>query len=350
MTNSKIIHDLGFPELTNVSGFKSIAHLFGTSKSRCGIYLLALPENKFYIGQAVDVVRRFSQHLKNYNQIDGLTFLTSPKSKLDLRERDLIHKAEQAGLTLLNVIHVSSVVGETDLDVLLGEDVLDRWVENPEEENLNDNDTMPITLSFAHNERASLKLNQLEAHPMFEAALIQLFGFLDTAIPYPRVSEYSFWAVSAMPGTNRNSLPRMLCVNASIMEVFCVGYYLEDDCTDLTWSLMNVASDVFYEGFGNLEAFELEHPDVSVNTAPSYRDGGRLVIQLVAYTQNCMINLLLDQRVTKAAAMLCLRLMRKRPTIFSKFHCPQLASAALSYRKLSDEELAEKIEAACFVE
>ena len=126
--NTKTIHDLGFPELTNVSGFKSIAHLFGTSKSRCGIYLLALPENKFYIGQAVDVVRRFSQHLKNYKQIDGLTFLKSPKSKLDLRERNLIHQAEKSGLTLLNVVHVSSVVGETDLDVLFNEGVLDRWM------------------------------------------------------------------------------------------------------------------------------------------------------------------------------------------------------------------------------
>ena len=222
--------------------------------------------------------------------------------------------------------------------------------EDPEEENLNDNDTMPITLPFAHNERASLKMAQLKVHPLFEAALIQLFGFLDTAIPYPRVSEYSFWAVSAMPGTNRNTMPRMLCVNVSVMEVFCVGYYLEEDCTGFTWSFINIASDVFYEGFGSLETFESEHPDISVNTAPSYRDGGQLVIQLVASAQVTMLSLLIDQRVTKAAAMLCLRLMRKRPTIFSKFHCPQLASAALSYRELSDDELVEKVEAVCIQE
>ena len=250
-------------------------------------------------------------------------------------------------MTLLNVVHVSNVVGETDLDVLFDEGVLDRWIEDPEEENLKDFDTMPITLSLAHNERASLKMAQLEAHPLFQAALIQLFGFLDTAIPYPRISEYSFWAVSAMPGTNQNTSPRMLCVSVSMMEVFCVGYYLEKEDDDLTLSFINVASDVFYENFGSLKEFESEHPNIEVNTDTFYRDGGQHVLALHAFTQNCMIDLLLDLRVTKAAATLCLRLMRKRPTIFSKFHCPQLVDAALSYRALSDEELIEKIEAAC---
>ena len=347
VTNTEIISCLSFPKLTNVTGFKSIAHLFGTSKPRCGIYLLAFPEDTFYIGQAVDVVRRFSQHLKTYEKIEGFTFFKTPKSKLDALEKDLIYRAEKAGLTLLNVVHVSSVVGETDLDMLFDEGVLERWIESPEEENLKDSDTMPIILPLAHNERASLKMAQLEAHPLFQTALIQLFGFLDTSIPYPRTSEYSFWAVSAMPSTNRNSLPRMICVNVSMMEVFSVGYYLEKECEGLTWSFINVASDVFYEGFGSLKKFELDHPDISVNTTPSYRDGGQLLIKLDAFTQNCMINLLLDLRVTKAAATLCLRLMRKRPTIFSKFHCPQLVDAALSYRELSDEELAAKIEAAC---
>jgi len=347
MTNTEIISNLSFPKLTSVYGFKSIAHLFGSSKPRCGIYLLAFPGEKYYIGQATDIVRRFSQHFKTYERIDGFTFLKSPRSKLDALEKDLIYQAEKAGLTLLNVIHVSNVVGETDLDVLFDVGVLERWIKDPSEENLNDLGTIPITLPLAHNQRASLKFVQLQAQPLFTTALTQLFAFLDTAIPYPRTSEFSFWAVSAMPGTNRNTLPRMLCVNVSMMEVFSVGYYLEEDCADLTWSFINVASDVFYEGFGSLKEFELEHPDISVNTSPSYRDGGQLLIKLDAFTQNCMINLLLDQRVTKAAATLCLRLMRKRPTIFSKFHCPQLVDAALSYRELSDDELAEKIEATC---
>ena len=130
MNAPESISKLGFPKLTNVSGLKSIAQEFGSSKPRCGIYLLAFSGDRYYIGQAVDCVRRFSQHLKTYDEIDGFSFIKVPKTKLDEREKELIFKAESAVLTLLNVMHVSLVVGETDLDLLFEEGVLDRWLES----------------------------------------------------------------------------------------------------------------------------------------------------------------------------------------------------------------------------
>ena len=42
-----------------------------------------------------------------------------------------------------------------------------------------------------------------------------------------------------------------------------------------------------------------------------------------------MAELLADESVSKAAAMLALRVMRKRATIYAKFHCTQLADLAL---------------------
>ena len=46
--------ELGFTQLAPVSTLRSIAQLFGSSKPRCGIYLLEFPERRFYIGQAVE--------------------------------------------------------------------------------------------------------------------------------------------------------------------------------------------------------------------------------------------------------------------------------------------------------
>lgn len=343
MITPKNIADLGFPELTDVSGLRSVAHLVKSPKNRCGIYLLAFSGDRYYIGQAVDIVRRFSQHLKTYGEIDGFTYIQVAKTKLDAREKELIFNAEASGFTLLNVVHVSNIIGDTDLDLLFDEGVLDRWLGDPELANLKDFDTQTIQLPKAHNERAALKFAQLKRHPLAKAAIIQLACFLEVAVPYPRMSEFSFWTVTAMPGTNSSTMPRILCVSTSVMEVFGLGYYKGKEDADLTWSFVNVASDFLLESFGSEESFRSEYPSIYLDTETRYRDGGQYVFRLCAGTQNCMIQLLADIRVTKAAASLCLRLMRKRPTIFSKHHCPQLVDAALVYRQWSDQAIDKEI-------
>ena len=176
---------------------------------------------------------------------------------------------------------------------------------------------------------------------------MQLCIFLQKAMPYPRISEHAFWSVSAMPSstsTNKKFAPRLLCVSTGVMEVFCVGYYREANIKDFTWSFINVASDVLFESFGDEKAFKDKHPNIFVNKNAKYREGGQYVVQLHANTQNAMVSMMEDLRVAKAAAALCLRVMRKRSNIYSRFHCPQLADAALHYRTLSSEELDLEIE------
>ena len=73
---------LGYPPLEPVASLRSIAHLFGSSKNRCGIYMLEFPNSIFYIGKAVDVVRRFSQHRKNHENIIGFSFIKCPEQRL----------------------------------------------------------------------------------------------------------------------------------------------------------------------------------------------------------------------------------------------------------------------------
>ena len=79
-SNEHLIARLGFPSLHNVSGRHSIAELIGKSKNRCGIYLLHFDSGTYYIGQAVDVVRRFGQHRKMHLDIIGFSFLPASKA------------------------------------------------------------------------------------------------------------------------------------------------------------------------------------------------------------------------------------------------------------------------------
>ena len=73
-----MVTELGFPTPTDVRGRRSIADLLPKSRDRCGIYLLAFSDGTFYIGQALDVVRRFSQHRKQH---DNIVWLELPTRK-----------------------------------------------------------------------------------------------------------------------------------------------------------------------------------------------------------------------------------------------------------------------------
>src|SRR5690242_21282718 len=116
MTEEEIINSLGFhfDDPCDVKGKNSIKHLFTQEKPRCGIYLLKFSDATYYIGQAKDVVKRFRQHCMSYENIAHLWFQNVVQEKLNEVEQDLIHTAESDGLLLKNVVHVSSIVGESN--------------------------------------------------------------------------------------------------------------------------------------------------------------------------------------------------------------------------------------------
>src|SRR5215208_5348152 len=116
-----MVTELGLTVSVDVRGRRSIADLLPKSRNRCGVYLLEFADGLFYIGQARDVVRRFSQHRKLHDDIVRWGFRAVKRRNLDAVERELIHRAPSLGLTLTNKVHVSHIVGETDLDELLAQ-------------------------------------------------------------------------------------------------------------------------------------------------------------------------------------------------------------------------------------
>ncbi|MBN8509805.1 MAG: GIY-YIG nuclease family protein [Burkholderiales bacterium] len=334
---------LGFPEPVETSGLRSVAHLFGAGKPRCGIYFLALPDSRSYIGQAVDVVRRFSQHVRAHGVIEAFSFLHVARGRLDVVEREFIYKAETAGLILVNVDHVADVVGESDLNDLLTDEQLQSWSASPYEENLNDLESKPIKLSSSQHSRYERNVKQFCRHPLAKVAALELFLYLDSCIPYPRLTEYTFWSVSCMPSTNKTTWPRLLCVSAGVMELFCIGTHKDPSFSFATWGFINVASDVLLGAYGTKEKFLDAYPQVELRAA-SYRDAGQQASSLFAQSQLDMLAMLEDPAVTRAAAVLAMRIMRKRSTIYFKFHCPQLVDLALQHRDGSEEDLDSAID------
>jgi hypothetical protein len=327
------ISELSFPKPEPVVSLRSIAHLFGSTKSRfgstksrCGIYLLVFPQERAYVGQAIEVVRRFAQHRLNHDDIIGFSFIPVQRLRLDETEKILIRRAERLGLTLLNTVHASSIVGETDLDLVISSENQKAWLEAPELFNQREH-IVSLVLPESQTQRFSGQFRKFQQHPLAPRVLQLLSQYVCCCNPSPKRTEYSFWAVSCLPATNRNAWPRLVCVNLAFMEAFVVGSF-KDEPREM-WGFVNVASDVLYAEFGNKGGFIKAFPSIKL-VQRNYRDAGQHQLSLHAHDESSLSVLIQTAEVRKAAATLVLRVMRKRATIYGKFRCNQLADCLLS--------------------
>lgn len=314
---------LGFSDFDNVTSLKSIANLFGASKSRCGIYLLKFSDDLFYIGQAIDVVRRFSQHRKNHNDIVSFAFQAVPKAALNETEKNLIFRAEALGARLKNAVHVSSVEGETDLDLIVPPDEQTKF--HAEVPHTQTDLAQQIFLPVSQIDRFSKNYKKYLTHPMEGWATDLLAKYITHCIIKPRSTEYSFWSATCMPSTNMNTWPRLFSINAATMELFVAGF---EKKTGTAWSFITVADDILEKYWPSFDDFLDEFPLIEP-IERGYRDAGRRQITLSTQGTSTMRDLLNDSRVVEAAGILALRVMRKRSNFYAKYHCQQLVNHAI---------------------
>jgi hypothetical protein len=238
----------------------------------------------------------------------------------------LIFKAERLGLTLLNTVHASNVVGETDLDFLISLEEQNNWLAAPEFFSQRER-IEPLVLPEPQVRRFSSRFEKFKRRPLAPAALELLRDYVWSCIPSPKRTEYSFWAVSCLPGTNRTSWPRLSCISLGVMETFVIGN-VKDKPHEL-WGFVNVDSDVLYRAFGDESGFIKAFPSIEL-VRRNYRDAGQNQISLHAHDELPLSKLMQSIPVRSAAAALALRIMRKRATIYGKYHCKQLADHLLS--------------------
>ena len=111
------------------------------------------------------------------------------------------------------------------------------------------------------------------------------------------------------------------------MELFVVGRWSYG--ADPPWAFINVASDVLEDAFVSLSEVARSHPGLDLSNDRMYRDAGAHQVTLFMEDACCLPRVLADTAIQTAARTLALRVMRKRATIYAKYHCPQLAHAAL---------------------
>ncbi len=91
---------LEFENPHDVEGRLSIADLLPKSRSRCGIYMFALANGLFYIGQSRDAAKRYAQHRKKYDNITRFAFRHVERQDLDEIEQTFEEGSHNAVFTL----------------------------------------------------------------------------------------------------------------------------------------------------------------------------------------------------------------------------------------------------------
>ena len=327
---SKIINGLGFKfdEALDVKGRLSISDLFPKSKKRCGIYLLCFSDNTFYIGQAIDTVKRFSQHRKNYDNIVRFWFIEVKKDDLDEVEERLIKNAEGEGLLITNKTFVSNVIGDTDLDLVVSVTQQNQWLEKNEMISNEGFELYPsidlkYKIKYQHNFE---KLKRNESYPQVKRILKK---YIEKCIPAYKKTELSFWALSCMPSTNIRTYPRCFCININAMEVFVLGYAKKKKnhfCFIITTTkFLDGVADVEKVGEKLCEKYK----ELALYESNYRAAGGDQICFDFQNLEEFEKFFDSENKIIDSIKEMNLRLMRKGGTIYSPYHCFDLAKDVL---------------------
>ncbi|MBV9081280.1 MAG: hypothetical protein JOZ62_01290 [Acidobacteriaceae bacterium] len=239
----------------------------------------------------------------------------------------LIHRAESSGLALRNFVHTSQVVGETDLDLVISPEKQYAWLANPERFNRKESSAHRLSMPASYLARFSDQFHAFQDEPASAFATRILRRYVVGCIPAPVMTEYSFWAVSCLPATNRPYWPRLACISMAMMETFVVGHF-KNNPKEL-WALIVVGRKTLFEAFGGQRRFSELFPRITLKRR-GHRDAGPDQVTLHAWSAADLREIIENGKIRHAAAELALRVMRKRATIYGKFHCKQLADYVLN--------------------
>lgn len=311
---------LGFPKPRIVEGRTSIADMFRPS-NRCGIYILYFSNGEYYVGQTKDVTRRFVQHLRIHPDIEKLAFKRVARKNLDAEESAIARILEGQDHTLRNILLTSLPKGESDFDLVMPLEDQDRWL--VDHSYVGPQGTRVIEPELRRKYQG--KWAQFTKLPYADKVIAGLSHYVGVGIPAALQSEVAFWSCSCLPSYPDKRVTIYSRINLFWQEVFTA--YLEGK---QLWFSLHLARSVLEQEFGPT-LFELvsEHPFVEASYH-AYARGGPDQMNLHVKGLSALQRLLEDRSVVRAIRLFNLRLMKKGPCAYSRYHCMDLADRLLS--------------------
>lgn len=110
-----------------------IGPIFPTDE-RCGIDVIEFDDGTKYVGQSIDVVKRFWDHTHGYNHhsawgdVVALSFAPAPPLELDILEKQMIQHQLDASVLLRNRSGVLASEGPSPLDLVVTVTDQKHWI------------------------------------------------------------------------------------------------------------------------------------------------------------------------------------------------------------------------------
>jgi predicted GIY-YIG superfamily endonuclease len=318
--------NLGFDKFLYAKGRRSLADSF-TKNNRCGIYILHFENGEYYVGLALDIVKRHSQHTQNYHDIEYVSFKQVASSKLIETEKQTVYQLENLKKPLRNINLVSIINGETDLDLVVTPKEQQEW--NNYELGTDSLKTPRFNYPELQKKYAA-KFDKLRKSEHYELVCEILQNYVLNAIPFPCKTEYSFWSCSCLPSAGVKVFSRVNIFWQEALTIYESEYINiksndQQIFKDLAVSVHLCKSKLF-------EAYskdDLKEKFLSLEfTDHFYEPGGQDQQNLILSGMD-FLNFLDDDLMLASIKEFNLRLMKKRGCIFNRYHCFDLADQAL---------------------
>ncbi len=280
---------------------------------------------EFYVGQAKNVVSRYTAHRKKHHDIDYISFREVDPAGLNQVEKELISVLEMQKKPLRNISLVSIHPGQSDLDLVITRDDQNKWLEYKlDKESL-------LTTRFEYPElrkKYTERFQALSTSVYYELIRNAVQQYILYTLPFPRKTEFSFWSLTCLTKVkNSTALCRVNIYWQETLNITEYSYsYQGRKLRDLTVSVFMCRSILYKQT--STEELEGLFPSLEF-TLLVYEKGGQDQINAVLSIRE-FEDFLYHPPVSDAIKEFNIRLMRKGGCIFNRYHCFDLADQVLS--------------------
>ncbi len=184
---------------------------------------------------------------------------------------------------------------------------------------------MYATVEVKHKIKYRQNFDKLKQVENYEQLKRILSLYIRKCLPAFKKTELSFWALSCMSSTNINTYPRYFCMNVNAMEVFVLGYERK---TKKVFTFI-ILTSLFFDNDDELNRLRGKYKTLEAEQS-EYRAAGADQVRFHFSDLNELEDMLLNEpKIVNSIKELNLRLMRKGGTIYSPFHCFDLAKDVL---------------------
>ncbi len=317
----QVINTLGFHDHIDIQDDRSVAQYF-RSIDKCGIYVLHFANGEVYVGQAIDVRRRFAQHSKNYADIVQVSFKCISPDKLNREEKYIIQNLEKENFHLRNIVHTSVSYAPSPFDEIMLSEDQSKWLVDSVYSNKLQNrvDDLGIRKKYHARYKQFLKL------PKAPEVIEILKHYVKTCIPEYKSGEMYYWCCTCLLEKRPGNMLIYSRININWQEVFTVGtqnnrlffsWHMANSPIRLTWKNYHFYRQMIFETLRSKGALLTEH---------RYKPGGQNQIQMqLDGTIDKAIGIMSDSNILYAIKYFNLNLIRKGPNPYFKNHCFDLA-------------------------